>query len=119
MSKETNLEDVVKELKAVQTLLIFVNSDKLRSELLRYASTADRRIIWTLIDGKRKTEDIIKQTGIAKRTVYEFLEFLDEADLIERKHGAAPVRLIGYVPPDWLSEQDKKSKKVKKISDEA
>ena len=114
MNEEINLRNVVEELKAVKKILIFSNSHQLELALTKYAKTNEQKMIWILIDGKHKADDIARQIGKAIRTVEQFLKLLEQADLIERGYGMAPVKLLDYVPPDWLSIQNKKSKAVKK-----
>lgn len=114
MSKENNLNDVVKKLKILNKILIFANGDKLEFELTKYANTNERKIIWTLIDGKNKSKDIAKQTNQTQRNVDRFLTLLETVELIEeRTYGDAPVKLIDYTPPDWLLLHDTKSKRIK------
>lgn len=96
-------EEILKELKKISKIITISNGSALQAELTKYATTNERREIWVLIDGKNSTEDIAKAINKTKRTVDTFLSILEQAELIEeRKYGVPPVRLIDYVPVEWI-----------------
>ena len=102
--------ELFKELKKISKILTISNGSVLETELSKYATTDERKIIWTLIDGKNNTEDIIKIINKTKRTVDTFLSILEKAELIEeRKYGVPPVRRLDYIPSEWIQLMPKQS----------
>lgn len=101
---ETNLtHQILNELRKMSKILILSNGSKLEEELGRYATSDERKKMWVLIDGKRKTADIAKDVGTTTRSVERFLKILEDAELItERRYGEPPVKMIAYVPASWL-----------------
>lgn len=96
-------EDALKELRKISKIITISNGSALETELAKYATTNERKIIWVLIDGKNPAENIAKTINKTKRTVDLFLGILENAELIEeRKYGVSPVRLLDYVPPEWI-----------------
>ena len=117
----------LKELKKISKLLTISNGDKIEKELEKYATTDERKIIWTMIDGKNQTEDIAKLIKKTKRALDTFLNILEKAELIEeRQYGVPPVKILDYVPADWItllqksvnSSDNKDSKKSEGKKDE-
>lgn len=105
-------EDILKELRKISRVITISNGPALETELAKYANTNERKIILALIDGKQKAEDIAKQIGKTKRAVDQFLELLEKAELIEeRKYGVPPVRILDYVPSEWIQLIPKKTEK--------
>jgi hypothetical protein len=78
------------------------NSDKLTSELEKYASTDERKMIWVLLDGKNSNERISEITGLKVRTIQDYKKILENADLIENPYGKPGTRKINFVPSEWL-----------------
>lgn len=106
----TTDEDMLKELRKISRVITISNGPTLETELAKYANTNERKIIWTLVDGRQKAEDIAKQIGKTKRAVDLFLELLEKAELIEeRKYGVPPVRILDYVPSEWIQLIPKKT----------
>lgn len=104
MSEKRNEE--LTELRKIARILTFAHSDSLEKEISKYASTARRKMIWVLIDGENMPTDIVKKvrtTKVKRRTVYDFLEVLEKAKLIENPRGKPPKRLIDLVPASWIA----------------
>lgn len=96
--------DELEELKKISKILTIANGSSLEKELEKYATTEDRKKIWVLIDGKNQTKEIMKRTGLYRRTIEKFLDQLETVDLIdERKYGIPPRRKLDYIPPTWSS----------------
>lgn len=113
----------LKELQTITKILTLAHSESLEREISKYASTDRRKMIWVLIDGINMPSDImnkIRTTKVGQRTVYDFLEVLEKAKLIENPEGKPPRRLIDLVPASWIdllegkTEEKKKTKKPKK-----
>ena len=113
----------LEELQKITKILTLAYSESLEVEISKYASTDRRKMIWVLIDGINMPNDITNKIRIAKvglRTVYDFLEVLEKAKLIENPEGKPPRRLIDLVPASWIdllerkTEEKKKTKKPKK-----
>lgn len=96
------MNDELVELKKISKILILANAKAIESELSKYATTDERKIVWVLMDGKRKSKDIAKSIEISTRAVDRFLKILESAELIENPWGKAPKRLLDYVPPSWV-----------------
>lgn len=96
-------QQILRELKKMSKILTLANRQKLETELGRYATSDERKKMWVLIDGKRKTTDIAREAGTTTRSVERFLKVLEDAELIaERGYGEPPVKMIDYVPASWL-----------------
>ena len=99
----TNDEEILKELKKISKIMTLVNGNALETELAKYATTSERKIIWALIDGKNLTEDIARIINKTKSAVDIFLKILERAELVEeRKYGVPPVRMLDHVPSEWI-----------------
>lgn len=117
MNKTDN--ETLKELKKITKILTFAHSEVLEKEIEKYASTDRRRMIWVLIDGINMPNDIINKiqtTKVKLRTIYDFLEVLEKAELIENPKGKPPKKILDFVPASWIellegkanSEKDEK-----------
>jgi len=102
--------DLLNELKKISKILTISNGSAVETELSKYATTDERKIIWALIDRKNTTEDIAKIINKTKRTVDTFLSILEKAELIEeRKYGIPPTRRLDYIPSEWIQLMPKQS----------
>lgn len=102
--------DILNELKKISKILTISNGSAVETELSKYATTDERKIMWALIDGKNTTEDITKIINKTKRTVDTFLSILEKAELIEeRKYGVPPIRRLDYIPSEWIQLIPKQS----------
>jgi len=108
------LSDELKELQKISKILTLANSDSLEKAISKYATTDKRKKIWVLIDRINMATDIIDKTKIKRRTVYEFLEVLEKAKLVENPRGKPPRRLIDLVPASWIELLKEKKEKKKK-----
>ena len=108
------MSDELKELQKISKILTLANSDSLEKAISKYATTDKRKKIWVLIDRINMATDIIDKTKIKRRTVYEFLEVLEKAKLVENPRGKPPRRLIDLVPASWIELLKEKKEKKKK-----
>lgn len=95
-------EDILKELRKISKIITVSNGPIIEKELLKYATSEDRKKIWVLIDGNRQADDIVKTSGLTQAPVYKFLKILEDSGLIERQRGTPPKRLLDYVPAEWV-----------------
>jgi len=95
-------DEELEELKKITRILTLAHSQILEREISKYASTDKRKMIWVLIDGTNMPQDMIDKIQIKRRTVYDFLEVLDQADLIENPKRKPPRRLVDFVPSSWI-----------------
>ena len=63
-------------------------------------------------------DDLIKNSGMKQRAVYDFLKILSNADLVETPHGQAPRKKLEFVPATWVTllqvgDEEKKQEVVK------
>ena len=101
--------DLLNELKKISKILTISNGSSLEIELTKYATTRERKIIWVLIDGENHADDIAKIINKTKSGVDIFLKSLERAELVEkRKYGSPPVRMLDYVPSEWIQLIPKK-----------
>lgn len=99
----TTDEDALKELRKISKIITISNGSALETELAKYVTSSERKIIWALLDGKNHPEDIAKIINKTKSAVDIFLRILEKAELIEeRKYGVPPVRMLDYIPSDWI-----------------
>ena len=103
----------LKELQKISKILTLAHLDSLEKAISKYATTDKRKKIWVLIDGINMATDMIDKTKIKRRTVYEFLEVLEKAKLIENPRGKPPKRLIDIVPASWIELLKEKKEKTK------
>lgn len=96
------MSDELKELQKISKILTLANSDSLEEAISKYATTDKRKKIWVLIDGINMAIDIIDKTSIKRRTVYEFLEVLENVKLIENPKRKPPIKLIDFGPASWI-----------------
>jgi hypothetical protein len=97
-----NPDEVLRELKRITKILTLSNSDKLRTEIERFATSDDRKKMWVLIDGNRQSNDIASAVNFTKRGVDKYLFALEQAGLIDRSFSKPPRRTIDYVPAEWI-----------------
>ena len=95
-------EEILSELRKLNKLMTLAYSDKITRELVKIASTNERKMIWGLIDGGRRSQDIADLIGISKRSVDRILKMLEDSGLIENPWGRPARRLFDYVPTEWL-----------------
>lgn len=103
MSKKESEE--LKELRKISKILTVANATSLEKEISKFATTNRRKMIWVLIDGANMPQDImdkIHTTKVRRRTVYDFLEVLEQAKLIENTKGKPPSKLIDFNPVSWI-----------------
>src|SRR5665647_36198 len=112
MSEELN------ELRKISKILTLVNASALENELSKYATTNERKRVWVLINGERMPDDLIETSGMKRRTIYDFLKVLSNADLIENLYGKAPKKKLEFTPAKWVNllesnEKEKEQEAVK------
>jgi DNA-binding MarR family transcriptional regulator len=96
------MNDELAELKKISRILALVNAKAIETELLKYATTKDRKKVWVLINGQRGSREIAELIGITKRGVNKILKVFETATLIENLKKQPPKRLLDYVPPSWI-----------------
>jgi hypothetical protein len=107
------LSDELTELKKITKILTVVNAKALEDAIAEHATTEDRKKIWVLIDGKKLPSDMVPIIGkITVRAIERCLGDFEKAQLIENPKRKPPVKLLDYVPPEWVKLL--KKKKVKK-----
>lgn len=104
-------EEILKELKKISKIITISNGSVIEKELSKFATTDKRKQIWTLIDGKRNSDQIAKEIGITNQAVVITLQHFESAELVEeRKYGIPPKRVLDYVPAEWIELLPKNSK---------
>ncbi len=92
------------EVLKIRQLLEMLSRGVLREELEKAATTEQRKQIWTLLNGARRTEDIAHMAGVSQRAVQAFVRDLERADLIITRRRGYPRRRFDYTPSDWNQE---------------
>lgn len=95
-------DQVVKELRKLSKILLFSNGKAIEEELSRLIATNERRKMWSLVDGSKMPKDIAKIVNVTPMSVSRFLSLTVSAGLIEYDRGKPPVRLLDYVPAEWV-----------------
>ncbi|MGH9879123.1 MAG: hypothetical protein ACRD5H_15955, partial [Nitrososphaerales archaeon] len=67
-------QQILREVKRMSKILTLANAPALERELSKYASSEERKRIWTSIDGRRKPSEIAKELGLGIRTVETFVK---------------------------------------------
>ena len=116
------------ELKKISKILLLTNAKLIGDELGKFANSDERKIVWVLMDGRRKVPEIVAKGKVSAGTVSVFLNAGVALDLIDYKKGEAPKRILDYVPPDWLkisalasvlsADEDNKPNKVEEKSED-
>lgn len=97
--------DELVELRKITKILTLAHADSLEKTIGKYASTDVRKMIWVLIDGVNMPKDMRNTIGkerVKRRTIYDFLEILEEAKLIENPKRKPPKKLIDFAPASWI-----------------
>lgn len=105
------LEKIQGSLKETLLILKLQNKEILERTIAEVASTKERKIMWTLLDGKIHTDKIAEKIGKNKRTVQYFVNDLVQYGLVNPMRGY-PRRLLNYVPPEWLKLEVKKEERT-------
>jgi len=108
------MSDELVELKKISKILTLANATVLEQELKKYATTPERKKAWVLINGERSPDDLIAGSGMKKRTVYDFLKILSDADLVETPFGKPPKKKLEFVPAAWLDLLEEKEEPKQK-----
>jgi len=116
------MSEELAELKKITKILLLVNTEQLESQLSKYATTDERKRVWVLINGQSQPDELALGSGMKKRSVYDFLKILVNAELIENPYGKAPKKILEYVPASWLDlmkteTEDKKEKKGETVNE--
>ncbi len=95
-------EEILNELKKISKILVLTNGAELEKQLEKYATNEDRKKVWVLIDDNRQVDDILRESGLKQRAVYNFLKNLEDAQLIAREFNKPLTKTIDFVPASWL-----------------
>lgn len=101
MVEKRILEENHNLLKEILLVLKLQNKEYLERVLGEVATTKERKIMWTLFDGKTNINEIAKKIGKEKRTVQYFIKDSEGAGLVEGNRGF-PRKLIDFTPSNWL-----------------
>ncbi len=104
MLSEDSIMALYDEVSKIRQLLEMLSRSVLKEELDKAATTEERKRIWTLLNGARRTEEIAQLAGVSQRAVQVFVKDLERADLIITRKRGYPRRRFDYVPSDWNLE---------------
>jgi hypothetical protein len=102
MTEPKSGDPVLQELKNITKILTLGNAGVLESEIAKVANSNSRKKIWALMDGKRTTSDLVKETGMTLQGVLNFIYAAQAVDLVEYTQRQPPRRKFDYVPPAWI-----------------
>lgn len=95
----------LQELQNITRILSLVYSESLEKELVKYASTDKRKMIWVLIDDINMAKDMVNIIGkdrIKEGAIQKFLNQLEKASLIENPKRKPPKKLLNFIPASWI-----------------
>ncbi len=101
MPDEDSIMGLYDEVLKIRQLLEMLSRGVLREELEKTATTEQRRRIWTLLNGARRTEEIAHVVGVSQRAVQAFVRDLERADLIMTRRRGFHRRRFDYTPSNW------------------
>ena len=104
MPDEDSIMALYDEVLKIRQLLEMLSRGVLREELEKTATTEQRRRIWTLLNGARRTEEVAHVVGVSQRAVQAFVSDLERADLIMTRRRGYPRRRFDYTPSNWNLE---------------
>ena len=100
----TILQHIETRLEGIYRLLEIQTRPQLEDAVRKIATTRERRKIWILSDGLRKTDDIARLSVTAVRTVQLFVQEADRAGLMDSSRRGYPKRRFETIPSDWAAE---------------
>lgn len=100
----TILQKIDARLEGIYRLIELQVRPQLEAAIQRLATTKERRKVWILADGQRKTEEISRLSGSALRTVQVFVQEADRAGLIDASRRGYPRRRFEVIPAEWAAE---------------
>jgi len=104
------LQRIEAQLDGVYRLLEIQTRPQIEATLQKLATTKERRKVWILSDGERKTEEIARLSGNAIRTVQVFVQEADRAGLMDTRKRGTPRRRFDVIPADWAPLVDEVEK---------
>lgn len=122
---DTASEDLVmQELKKITKILTLTNAGVLETEIAKVANSDARKKIWVLMDGKRATSDLVRETRLTLKAVLNFINVAQTAELVEYIQRQPPRRKLDYVPPAWIGlvelpkVEDEEPKGTQRVTEE-
>jgi len=94
-------EKIIEELIKIRNLIERMARQDLKRELEAVATTAERRKIWSLLDGISGTDEIAAKAGVSQRAVQLLVKDLMDADMVTLEKRGYPKRRFDYIPSDW------------------
>jgi hypothetical protein len=98
----TEFEEILSELRKMSKVLLLANAKVIEGELVKVATTDDRKKMWVLIDGNRMPKEIADLVKVTQMAVSYFLSAAVTAGLVQYDRGKPPRRTLDYVPPAWI-----------------
>jgi len=100
----TILQHIETRLEGIYRLLEIQTRPQLEDAVRKIATTRERRKIWILSDGLRKTDDIARLSVTAVRTVQLFVQEADRAGLMDSSRRGYPKRRFETIPAAEIQE---------------
>lgn len=100
------LQGIEARLEGIYRLIELQTRPQLEAAIQRLATTKERRKVWILSDGQRKTEEVSRLSGSALRTVQVFIQEADRAGLMDTNRRGYPRRRFDVIPTGWVSETE-------------
>jgi len=98
------LQRIDSRLENIYRLIELQNRSQIETIVRKLATTKERRKMWILCDGLRKTEEIARLSGNALRTVQQFVQEGERAGLLDTNQRGYPRRRFDVIPSDWSIE---------------
>ncbi len=98
------LQEMATRLDGIYRLIELQTRPQLEAAIQKLATTKERRKIWILSDGQRKTDEISRLGGSALRTVQVFVQEADRSNLMDTSRRGYPRRRFDVIPLNWVTE---------------
>ena len=92
----------LRELRVISKILLLSNSQAVKKEIEKICTSDPRKKMWILSDGSRMPAAIATEAKVTAMAVSTFLNAGEVAGLIHYKRGEPPMRVLDYVPPEWI-----------------
>jgi hypothetical protein len=95
------LREISENLKVIRKLTEIQLHGPIKDELTKFASSSERRRLWTLCDGTMTTIEMSKKIGVSPRAVQYFVQDGLRAGFLRVDRRGYPSRTIDWTPPEW------------------
>ncbi len=95
------LREIEARLDGIYRLLEIQTRPQIEAILQKLSTTKERRKVWILCNGERKTEDIARLSGNSLRSVQLYVQEAERLGLMDTSKRGCPRRRFNVTPTDW------------------